>query len=141
EVNETRIAGYQVNAPLTAVLDGASPRRAARDSTRSLAQYARRMLPGRTVRPFRTARVAAEDGHSGAVGLKGTMPTTTEVMIVGGSLNGLTTAALLAYHGVRCVVAERHPGTTVQYKFAGISPRSMEIFRGLGMEEQIRANR
>ena len=63
------------------------------------------------------------------------------VLIVGGSLNGLTTALLLAHHGVRCTVVERHPATTVQYKFSGISPRSMEIYRSLGIEDEIRAHR
>lgn len=63
------------------------------------------------------------------------------VIIVGGGLNGLTMAALLGAHRVPCVVVERHPGTSIQYKFAGISPRSMEIFRGLGIEAEIRANR
>src|SRR5438128_12642493 len=66
---------------------------------------------------------------------------TTEVVIVGGGLSGLTAAALLGHHGVRCVVIERHAGTSIQYKFAGISPRSMEIFRTLGLEEEIRAKR
>jgi 2-polyprenyl-6-methoxyphenol hydroxylase-like FAD-dependent oxidoreductase len=65
----------------------------------------------------------------------------TQVLIVGGSLNGLTTALLLADLGVRCLVVERQAATTVQYKFAGISPRSMEIYRGLGLEEAIRARR
>lgn len=65
----------------------------------------------------------------------------TEVVIVGGGLNGLTAAALLAHHGVRCVVIERHETTSIQYKFAGISPRSMEIFRTLRLESEIRANR
>ncbi|MDQ0466015.1 2-polyprenyl-6-methoxyphenol hydroxylase-like FAD-dependent oxidoreductase [Caulobacter ginsengisoli] len=65
----------------------------------------------------------------------------TDVLIVGGSLNGLTTALLLARHGVRCIVVERHPDTTVQYKFAGISPRSMEIFRWAGIEQEIHASR
>lgn len=64
---------------------------------------------------------------------------TTSVLIVGGSLNGLTTALLLAYHGVRPLVIERHPTTSIQYKFAGISPRSMEIFRTLGIEREIRS--
>src|ERR1043166_4074919 len=64
----------------------------------------------------------------------------TQVLIVGGSLNGLTTALLLAHHGVRCIVIERHAATTVQYKFSGISPRSMEIYRGLGIEDEIRAH-
>lgn len=69
------------------------------------------------------------------------MDTKTDVLIVGGGLTGLTSAALLAYHGVDCMVIERHSGTSIQYKFAGISPRSMEIFRSIGLEEEIRANR
>lgn len=65
----------------------------------------------------------------------------TSVLIVGGSLNGLTTALLLARQGVPCVVLERRPDTTVQYKFRGISPRSMEIYRSLGIEAEVRAHR
>jgi 2-polyprenyl-6-methoxyphenol hydroxylase-like FAD-dependent oxidoreductase len=67
------------------------------------------------------------------------MDLTTSVLIVGGSLNGLTTALLLAHRGVRCIVVERHPRTSIQYKFRGISPRSMEIYRALGIEDEIRA--
>src|SRR4051812_14719251 len=62
------------------------------------------------------------------------------VLVVGGGLNGLATALLLAHDGVRSLVAERHPSTSVQYKFSGISPRSMEIFRTVGIEAEIRAN-
>ncbi|HEX6965252.1 MAG TPA: FAD-dependent monooxygenase [Gemmatimonadaceae bacterium] len=69
------------------------------------------------------------------------MATETSILIVGGSLNGLSLALLLAQHGVRCLVVERHAATTVQYKFSGISPRSMEIYRSLGIEDEIRANR
>ena len=65
----------------------------------------------------------------------------TQVLIVGGSLNGLTMALLLANFGVRCVVVERHSETARQYKFAGISPRSMEIYRSTGIEDEIRAKR
>src|ERR1044071_4573520 len=64
----------------------------------------------------------------------------TSVLVVGGSLNGLTMALLLAHHGVRCIVVGPHPATPVQYKFAGISPRSMEIFRALGIDDEIRAH-
>jgi putative polyketide hydroxylase len=67
------------------------------------------------------------------------METRTAVLVVGGSLNGLTMALLLADRGVGCVVVERHPGTSIQYKFRGISPRSMEIYRSLGLEDEIRA--
>jgi 2-polyprenyl-6-methoxyphenol hydroxylase-like FAD-dependent oxidoreductase len=69
------------------------------------------------------------------------MSASLPVLIVGGGLNGLTAAALLAHQGVGCMVVERHAGTSIQYKFAGISPRSMEIFRGLGLEAEIRARR
>ena len=68
------------------------------------------------------------------------MDVETTVLIVGGSLNGLSAALLLAHRGVSCSVVERHPGTSIQYKFRGISPRSMEIYRGLGIEDDIRAH-
>jgi putative polyketide hydroxylase len=67
------------------------------------------------------------------------MAVNTPVLIVGGSLNGLTAALCLAHHGIACMLVERHPATTVQYKFRGISARSMEIFRSLGVEDAIRA--
>src|ERR1043165_9364868 len=67
------------------------------------------------------------------------MNANTPVLIVGGSLNGLSMALLLAHRGVPCTVVERHPRTSIQYKFRGISPRSMEIYRSLGIEEEIRA--
>src|SRR5690349_21039764 len=62
----------------------------------------------------------------------------TSVLIVGGSLNGLTLAMLLARRGVPSLVVERHPQTSIQYKFRGISPRSMEIYRSAGIEAEIR---
>jgi putative polyketide hydroxylase len=67
------------------------------------------------------------------------METNTSVLIVGGSLNGLTMAMLLARRDVPCIVVERHPRTSIQYKFRGISPRSMEIYRSAGIETDIRA--
>jgi 2-polyprenyl-6-methoxyphenol hydroxylase-like FAD-dependent oxidoreductase len=66
------------------------------------------------------------------------MDTSTSVLIVGGSLNGLTMAMLLARRRVPCLVVERHPRTSIQYKFRGISPRSMEIYRSAGIEAEIR---
>src|SRR4029450_1662340 len=46
---------------------------------------------------------------------------------------------LLARRRVPCLVVERHPRTSIQYKFRGISPRSMEIYRSAGIEGDIRA--
>src|SRR5262245_58641530 len=65
----------------------------------------------------------------------------TSVLIVGGSLNGLTMALLLAHHGVPCIVVERHDDTTVQFSVRGISPRSLQTYRSLGIDEEIRAHR
>lgn len=67
------------------------------------------------------------------------MESRTCVLVFGGSLNGLTMAMLLARRGVPCLVVERHPRTSIQYKFRGISPRSMEIYRSAGIEAEIRA--
>ena len=50
------------------------------------------------------------------------MDASTSVLIVGGSLNGLTMAMLLARRRLPCLVLERHPQTSIQYKFRGISP-------------------
>src|SRR4029079_437070 len=47
------------------------------------------------------------------------------VLVVGGSLNGLSAALLLAHRGEPGIVVERHPGTSIQYKFRGISPRTL----------------
>lgn len=66
------------------------------------------------------------------------MPAEVPVLIAGGSLNGLTAALCLANHGIKSLVVERHPSTTVQYKFRGTSPRSMEIYRSLGIEPDVR---
>ena len=67
------------------------------------------------------------------------MKNETSVLIAGGGLTGLTAALLLAKRGVGCIVVERHPDTSIQYKFAGISPRSMEIYREAGIEQEIRS--
>jgi putative polyketide hydroxylase len=51
------------------------------------------------------------------------MKNETSVLLAGGGLTGLTAALLLAKRGVGCIVVERHPRTSIQYKFAGILPR------------------
>jgi 2-polyprenyl-6-methoxyphenol hydroxylase-like FAD-dependent oxidoreductase len=60
------------------------------------------------------------------------------VLIVGGGSVGLITSVLLARHGVRSLVAERHPGTSILPRAFGNNVRTMEIFRVLGLEEAIR---
>ena len=62
----------------------------------------------------------------------------TPVLIVGGSLVGLTTAMLLGRHGVGSIAAERHPGTAIHPRAGHFQVRTMEILREAGLEEQAR---
>ena len=60
------------------------------------------------------------------------------VLIVGGSLVGMSTALLLGYHGVRALAVESHRGTAIHPRAAQISQRTMEIFRTVGVEQIVR---
>jgi 2-polyprenyl-6-methoxyphenol hydroxylase-like FAD-dependent oxidoreductase len=60
------------------------------------------------------------------------------VLIVGGSLVGLSTALLLGHHGVRSLAVEHHHGTAIHPRAAQISQRTMEIFRTVEVEQIVR---
>jgi 2-polyprenyl-6-methoxyphenol hydroxylase-like FAD-dependent oxidoreductase len=60
------------------------------------------------------------------------------VLIVGGSLVGLTTAMLLGRHGVPSLSVERHPGTAIHPRAGHFQVRTMEILREVGLEEAAR---
>jgi 2-polyprenyl-6-methoxyphenol hydroxylase-like FAD-dependent oxidoreductase len=60
------------------------------------------------------------------------------VLIVGGGPVGLTASALLSQHGVGSLLVERHPGTAVLPKARGINARTMEMYRQMGVEQEIR---
>src|SRR5215212_6363839 len=61
------------------------------------------------------------------------------VLIVGGSLVGLTTAMLLGHHGVPSLSVERHASTAIRPRAGHFQLRTMELFRQLGLEERVRA--
>ncbi|POX50070.1 FAD-dependent monooxygenase [Streptomyces sp. Ru72] len=65
----------------------------------------------------------------------------TPVLIVGGGLTGLSAAVFLAHHGVKALLVERHADTSTHPKARAINPRTMELFRAVGMEERVRAGR
>ncbi|MFJ4597325.1 MULTISPECIES: FAD-dependent monooxygenase [unclassified Kitasatospora] len=65
-------------------------------------------------------------------------PATTSVLIVGAGPVGLTMSLLLSGHGVPHLLVEAHQGTSRHPKARGVSARSMEIFRRLGLEADIR---
>ena len=60
------------------------------------------------------------------------------VLIVGGSLVGLSAGLLLARQGVRPLVIERHSGTAIHPRAAHATQRTMEIFRSVDLETAIR---
>ncbi|MFJ4185077.1 FAD-dependent monooxygenase [Kitasatospora sp. NPDC089509] len=61
------------------------------------------------------------------------------VVVVGSGTVGLSVATALAQYGVSVLLAERHAGTTPHPRATGIQPSVKEFFRGLGLDEQIRA--
>lgn len=61
----------------------------------------------------------------------------TAVLVVGGSLVGLSTALFLAWQGVPTVVVERHPGSSVHPRAIGYTPRTMEILRAVGLADRV----
>ncbi|WP_157250332.1 FAD-dependent monooxygenase [Nonomuraea typhae] len=62
-----------------------------------------------------------------------------EVVIVGGSLVGLSAALFLRTHGVDVLLVERHAGTSIHPRTPGYNARTMELFRAAGVEEAVRA--
>ncbi|MFB7469954.1 FAD-dependent monooxygenase [Kitasatospora sp. NPDC056184] len=65
-------------------------------------------------------------------------PTNTSVLVVGGGPVGLTLSLLLSRHGVRHLLVEAHPATSRHPKARGVSARSAEVFRRLGLEADLR---
>jgi putative polyketide hydroxylase len=61
----------------------------------------------------------------------------TDVLVVGGGITGLACALFLRHHGVRCVLVERHASTSVHPRAWGWYPRTLELFRSVGVEEQV----
>ncbi|WP_104524260.1 FAD-dependent oxidoreductase [Blastococcus atacamensis] len=61
------------------------------------------------------------------------------VLVVGGSLTGLTTSVHLASQGVPHLLVERHRGTAVHPRAASFHQRTMEIFRGVGLQDAVEA--
>ncbi|MFF9909237.1 FAD-dependent oxidoreductase [Streptomyces sp. NPDC013457] len=63
----------------------------------------------------------------------------TPVLIVGGSLVGLSTSLFLGRLGVPHTLVERHAATSIHPRGRGNNVRTMELFRGAGVERQIQA--
>ncbi len=59
------------------------------------------------------------------------------VLVVGGSLVGLSTSVLLAGYGVPHLVVESHPGTAIHPRAASFHQRTMEVFRSAGLQREV----
>jgi 2-polyprenyl-6-methoxyphenol hydroxylase-like FAD-dependent oxidoreductase len=66
-------------------------------------------------------------------------PETYDVLVVGAGPAGLTTGIGLARAGISVLVVERHPGTSIFPKAAGVRPRTMEILRSWGLDQRVYA--
>jgi 2-polyprenyl-6-methoxyphenol hydroxylase-like FAD-dependent oxidoreductase len=64
--------------------------------------------------------------------------TEVPVLIVGGSLVGLSTALFLALRGVEPLVVERHSGTAIHPRAGHFNLRTLEILRAAGLEDTVR---
>ncbi|GHK02835.1 hypothetical protein SY2F82_46320 [Streptomyces sp. Y2F8-2] len=60
------------------------------------------------------------------------------VLIVGGSLVGLSMSLFLGRHGVRHTLVERHAATSIHPRGRGNNVRTMELFRVAGIEPDIK---
>lgn len=60
------------------------------------------------------------------------------VLIVGGSLVGLSAALFLRQHGIDVLAVERHAGTAINARAGHFHLRTVEILRSAGLEDAIR---
>jgi putative polyketide hydroxylase len=61
------------------------------------------------------------------------------VLIVGAGAGGLSASALLAKYGVRSLLVEKRRETFIYPKARNLSFRSLEILRGLGLDDEVHA--
>ncbi|RQP22640.1 FAD-dependent monooxygenase [Piscinibacter terrae] len=61
----------------------------------------------------------------------------TQVLVVGGSLVGLSAALFLAARGVNAITVERHAGSSPHPRAIGYTPRTIELFRAVGLGDAI----
>jgi putative polyketide hydroxylase len=64
-------------------------------------------------------------------------PDSTPVLVVGGSLVGLSAALFLAWRGVPAVLVETHAGSHLHPRAIGFTARTLELYRTVGLASQI----
>lgn len=61
----------------------------------------------------------------------------TQVLIIGGSLVGLSAAAFLAWRGVKATVIEKHHGSALHPRATGFTEHTLEFYRAIGIANKI----
>ncbi|GAB3610753.1 FAD-dependent oxidoreductase [Humibacter ginsengiterrae] len=61
------------------------------------------------------------------------------VLIVGGGYAGTAMALFLAQNGVQALMVDRHDGVSVQGRARGVNQRTMELYRTVGIHEEVEA--
>ncbi|MFI1471020.1 FAD-dependent monooxygenase [Streptomyces wuyuanensis] len=84
-----------------------------------------------------TATGSGPNPHT--AGVTGTGIVHVPVLVVGGSLSGLSAAVLLSHHGVDCLVVERRSGIGNHPRSRVLTARSGEVFRAIGLEPAVSA--
>ena len=60
-----------------------------------------------------------------------------DVLVVGAGLGGLSASMFLAQQGIRTMTVERHPGTSPHPRASGQNPRTMELYRWAGIDQDV----
>ncbi|SHH09304.1 FAD-dependent monooxygenase [Massilia sp. CF038] len=66
-----------------------------------------------------------------------TTPLYTPVVILGGSLVGLSAALFLSWRGIKPIVIEKHRGSAQHPRAVGFTERTLEHYRATGIADQI----
>ncbi len=66
-----------------------------------------------------------------------TAETTVPVLVVGGSLVGLSTSMFLGLHGIPCLSVEKHRQTAIHPRAGYFQLRTLELLRIAGIEERV----
>jgi len=59
------------------------------------------------------------------------------VLVIGGSLVGLSTAMFLGLHGIPCLAVEKHRGTAIHPRAGYFQLRTMELMRIAGIDDRV----
>ena len=64
--------------------------------------------------------------------------TQVSVIIIGGGIVGLSASLCLSRYGIKSLLIERHSGTSIHPRSRSVNARTMELYRGLGIEGRVR---